>query len=951
MGFHRFLTVPGRISLLCLLLLCGGIAISASDQILARRLTRNVTIPEMKRGLEASNRTLLRSLVESEVTALIPRLAGVTDPQKQDQIVEQATDPIRFFEDQSGYFFAYRTNGIRINVPPNKSGNGKDCLGLIDANGKRFVAELVDAARRGTGFVEYQFDKPGSGIQPKLGYAQMIPGTEILVGTGIYIDNVEAEAAALLAKLDAEQSRQLRYQIVGAIGLLAVLMLCAWFITRSITRVMSRAVVQLRQSAEQTASAAGQVSATSQALAQNASKQAEIVSRSCTALNDVGTRIRSSADEARSVATLATSAATAATTGDQEMERLNQAIGEIESSSAQTARIIKVIDEIAFQTNLLALNAAVEAARAGEAGKGFAVVAEEVRSLAMRSATAARDTSTLIQSGAQAARNGVERSGGVGSALGSIATTTAQVNGSISSIVDSSSASAEAITQVTSLLSEADAGTQANAAAAEESAAASEQLSAQAEQLRQITQELIHLVGKSALDTSAVVGDAPSRRRRPADPAQPRERRARTGAIVAGLAVGFALLMPGRAMAQSDPDRLVLLEDRIREMEEEVRQIRDRAAQREAANAAVDRAIADAGKAPALLGSYDGGFVLASGPQFSMKLNGLLQPRYMYTHADSEGVDEDENGFVVRRAELYLAGTLLDPKLSYQFFAGFDRSTGNFQLIHANAAYQLSEQWQLRGGAFKGPFLVEELTAASKLQSVERSLVNALFTLGITEGLQAQYARGALRYAIMVHDGSNAVSSDFLSDNTDFGIAARAEYRFGGDWKQFGDFEGWSDTVPAARLGVAVDYESAEGGSAASADLVKYAVDLTVKQPGWSLFLAGMGRHTDVGDAGVDQYGLIAQAGWFAIPNRVELFARHELILTDGFLGLTPMEDDQLNILTVGYNYFFKAHNAKLTADVGYVFEPVPVGNSGIGLLASPDGPQIVTRIGFTIAF
>src|SRR6202012_5871046 len=104
---------------------------------------------------------------------------------------------------------------------------------------------------------------------------------------------------------------------------------------------------------------------------------------------------------------LSAEAQSAANKGNMAMDRMSQAIDQIQKSAGETGKIIKVIDEIAFQTNLLALNAAVEAARAGEAGKGFAVVAEEVRNLAMRSAEAAKNTSALIEGSVNNAKNGV----------------------------------------------------------------------------------------------------------------------------------------------------------------------------------------------------------------------------------------------------------------------------------------------------------------------------------------------------------------------------------------------------------------------------------------------------------------------------------------------------------------------------------------------------------------
>ena len=117
---------------------------------------------------------------------------------------------------------------------------------------------------------------------------------------------------------------------------------------------------------------------------------------------------KQNAQNAEQANTLSSQARQSAQHGAEAVKRMSAAIDDIQKSSNETSKIIKVIDEIAFQTNLLALNAAVEAARAGEAGKGFAVVAEEVRNLAMRSAEAAKNTSGLIEKSVQHAQNGVK---------------------------------------------------------------------------------------------------------------------------------------------------------------------------------------------------------------------------------------------------------------------------------------------------------------------------------------------------------------------------------------------------------------------------------------------------------------------------------------------------------------------------------------------------------------
>ncbi|MHC4214719.1 MAG: methyl-accepting chemotaxis protein, partial [Planctomycetota bacterium] len=207
------------------------------------------------------------------------------------------------------------------------------------------------------------------------------------------------------------------------------------------------------------------------------------------------------ADNAQQANTLASEARKAADNGTSSMARMNDAIQEIQKSSDETAKIIKVIDEIAFQTNLLALNAAVEAARAGEAGKGFAVVAEEVRNLAMRSAEAAKNTSDLIEESVKNSKNGVDIANEVGKVLEEIVTGIGKTSDLVGEIAAASQEQAQGIDQVNTAVTQMDKVTQQNAANAEESASASEELSAQAEQMNQVVGELTALVGGKGADT------------------------------------------------------------------------------------------------------------------------------------------------------------------------------------------------------------------------------------------------------------------------------------------------------------------------------------------------------------------------------------------------------------------------------------------------------------------
>lgn len=412
--------------------------------------------------------------------------------------------------------------------------------------------------------------------------------------------------------------------------------------------------------------------------------------------------------------------------------------------------------------------------------------------------------------------------------------------------------------------------------------------------------------------------------------------------------------------AAGDDSRIATLEERVNSLETELKHYRNAPDP-----AVVDKVVADAIKRSSLLSTgggakagYANGFFLADQDnKFQAKLNGFLYTRYLWNHADNStaGADDDEFGFQVRRAELYLTGNAFGPKLFYQFGAGFDRATGSFQVISAYAGWQFDKHWEVRAGTFKPPFLIEELTSASKQQAAERSFVNAYFSAGISEGAQLQYSSDKLKVAAMVHDGSNAVDSEFDADKSDYAVAVRAEYKLAGDWPQFADFEGWNDGKLAARIGAAVDYEKGEtGDSATVADYVKYTMDLSVEGRGWNVFLAGVGKHVQGQGAAPerDQYGLLAQAGVFVIPNRLELFGRYEYVSFDGAFNATATPiDDQVNLTTVGVNWFFLGHNAKVTSDVVYVWDALPAGSTGLGLLTSDDGPQVVFRTGVAFSF
>jgi methyl-accepting chemotaxis protein len=226
---------------------------------------------------------------------------------------------------------------------------------------------------------------------------------------------------------------------------------------------------------------------TGAAVARGAEVQADSLNDISSAIQEIGSVVTTSADNAAAAKNLARGAEATAGRGTDAMRRMVEAMGEIQASSNEISRIIKVIDDIAFQTNLLALNAAVEAARAGETGKGFAVVAEEVRNLAQRSAEAARNTAELIAAASQRAQRGSQISEEVDGVLREIVGTTTKVSTLMEQIAASTQEQAGGIRQITGGLAAMAQVTETNRQQAEQLAGA---VAAAAERAEQLTREI-----------------------------------------------------------------------------------------------------------------------------------------------------------------------------------------------------------------------------------------------------------------------------------------------------------------------------------------------------------------------------------------------------------------------------------------------------------------------------
>ncbi|MHC1729636.1 MAG: methyl-accepting chemotaxis protein [Syntrophobacteraceae bacterium] len=375
---------------------------------------------------------------------------------------------------KTGYAFMADTNGLMIAHPR------KELILQLDLKTLKGMEAITNNMRsQKTGVESYLFE----GIQKIAGYAPVaIAGWSVATTqpTDEFLESAHAIRNGIL--------------MVGGtfLGLTIVLVL---LFARSISKPITRVVAGLDESAVQVAAASNQVSSSSQSLAEGASEQAASLEETSSSLEEMASMTRQNAEHAGQANNLMKEITHVVNESNTAMGQLTISMKDISNASEETSKIIKNIDEIAFQTNLLALNAAVEAARAGDAGAGFAVVAEEVRNLAIRSAEAAKNTASLIESTIKKVKEGTEQVNKAADAFQIVATSTGKMGELVGEVAAASGEQAQGIEQVNLAVAEMDKVVQQNAANAEESAAASEELNAQAEQMRIYVQDLVAVVG------------------------------------------------------------------------------------------------------------------------------------------------------------------------------------------------------------------------------------------------------------------------------------------------------------------------------------------------------------------------------------------------------------------------------------------------------------------------
>jgi methyl-accepting chemotaxis protein len=384
-----------------------------------------------------------------------------------------------------GYFWVNDMHPRMIMHPTNPALNGQDLTGYRDPTGVPLFVEMTNVCRKaGSGIVHYSWPKPGSSKPvPKVSYVQVYQKWQWVIGSGVYVDDVNAEIGGL-----AKVSFTVTLLIAIGFGI------ATFLLGRAAIGPLETIANQLYNTSEKIQTAASQVTDTGRSIAGGASEQAEHTREITQSVRELANSISMSSADAVATDSLMAEMRKTVESGRSHMAKMSEAMAGIAHSNRQVSSISRAIDEIAFQTNLLALNAAVEAARAGAEGVGFAVVAEEVRSLAQRASEAAKKSGSEIEQALEKARQGDEIAAGMASTFEGLTVKVQAVTGRSAQVVAAASAGKARVAELQSAFDRVGSITESNAAGSQQTASVAAELQTHATTLSELVTPLIVLV-------------------------------------------------------------------------------------------------------------------------------------------------------------------------------------------------------------------------------------------------------------------------------------------------------------------------------------------------------------------------------------------------------------------------------------------------------------------------
>ncbi len=425
-------------------------------------------------------------------------------------------------EGKTEYFYVWTLDGVGVMHPIRREWNGQNMIGKIkDGSGVDIIVALMDGMKKspdGKAFVPTMFPRPGEKVAvPKLQYIIKVEGWNWMVGSGLYTDDLDAMVRAkivqggvmllvallIIGGIGAVVFRSVIRQVGGepsvayeamsqvAQGNLAVDLPPAQpgSIMDGLGQMVAslrKLVAEVRGATDSIATASSEIAQGNTDLSHRTEQTASNLQQTASSMEELTSTVQQTSASARQANQLASSAAEVAGRGGAVVSQVVSTMDDINASSKKISDIIGTIDGIAFQTNILALNAAVEAARAGEQGRGFAVVASEVRSLAGRSAEAAKEIKALIGASVEKVESGTRLVADAGQTMGEIVTSVKRVNDIIAEIHSATSEQSQGIAEVNQAVAQLDQMTQQNSALVEESAAAANSMREQAQSLAQV---------------------------------------------------------------------------------------------------------------------------------------------------------------------------------------------------------------------------------------------------------------------------------------------------------------------------------------------------------------------------------------------------------------------------------------------------------------------------------